>query len=319
LLPSANGGNAYDVQAAWALAGFHDVTVSQQSYRRPGEGMLSYWSRLRRIRTSAQVVVREPFPVVFGRFSAGVKYIAMIHHIDDRLERKSVWHRWYFSRLKKRLAALDLVVTVSDYWAGYLRSLGCRNVRVIHNSFDPSHYRATAESVSGFRAKFGLAADRPVVYIGNASRQKGVHKVYEALKDQGYLLVMSGPRNDASDLPVRYLSLEREDYLLLLQSCDAVICMSEMKEGWNRIAHEAMLCGTPVAGNGAGGMLELLEGGRQAVVGDPAELPGIVRQLLARREQYAADGRSFAERFNLDYFRSSWLTAVESLFQPPLD
>lgn len=268
------------------------------------------------MRYDTDVVIREPFPVVFGRFSQGMRHVAVIHHIDDVLARKSIWHRWYFSRLKRRLTAMDLVVAVSDYWAGYLLSLGCRNVRVIHNSFDPSLYRATSSEIDAFRSRWNLTSGRPLIYIGNASRQKGVHAVHAALKDEGFELVMSGARNDASDLPVRYMRLERPDYLLLLHACDAVICMSKMEEGWNRIAHEAMLCGTPVAGNGSGGMLELLEGGRQEVVSDPGALPATVRKLLAHRAQYAADGRQFAQRFDLEYFRKAWLEAIDSLQAP---
>jgi glycosyltransferase involved in cell wall biosynthesis len=265
------------------------------------------------MRYDADVVIREPYPVVFGRFVPGTEHVAVVHHIDDRLSRKSIWHRWFFARLKRRLTAVNLVVTVSEYWAGYLRSLGCKNVRVIYNSFDLSQYRATKEEVNEFRSRWNIANGRPLVYIGNASRQKGVHSVYAALKDEGFELVMSGARNDAGDLPVKFMRLERADYLLLLHACDAVICMSHLEEGWNRIAHEAMLCGTPVVGNGAGGMLELLQGGKQEIVRDPAALPGAVRKLLDRRTDYAADGRKFAEQFDLDYFRKSWIEAIDSL------
>jgi glycosyltransferase involved in cell wall biosynthesis len=313
ILSAANGGNAYDAQAAWALATVHDVLVSEASFRRNGESVWQHWLRMRRLRYHADVLVREPFAIAFGRFVRGAKHIGVVHHIDRVISKKSFWHRWYFSRLKKRLTAMDLVVTVSGHWAEFLRSLGCKQVKVIYNSFDPSFYQPAASKVAEFRKANGLPDDRPVVYIGNASRQKGVHAVYAALKDTGYHLVMSGPQNRAVDLPVQYFQLEREDYVLLLHCCDAVVCMSEMEEGWNRIAHEAMLCAVPVAGNGAGGMRELLEGGHQAVVGSVSELVSVLPRMIAEKEHVGETGRRFASAFDLDYFRSAWLEAVESL------
>ena len=52
--------------------------------------------------------------------------------------------------------------------------------------------------------------------------------------------------------------------------------MSKFLEGWNRTAHEAMLCRTPVIGSGTGGMRELLLGGQQIICEDIKTLPEIV-------------------------------------------
>jgi glycosyltransferase involved in cell wall biosynthesis len=313
ILPSANGGNAYDVQAALQLSNDFQVSMSSATVKRPGEAAIAYWARLRKLEESAEVVIREPYPIVFGRFRPGIRYIAMIHHIDDELTRKSVFHRWYFRRLKKRLAVMDLVVTVSEFWAGYLRAIGCKNVRVIYNAFDPTEFTVNPSAVAEFKSKYLIPSDRPVIYIGNASRQKGVYDVYQALKDKGYHLLMSGPQNHAPDLPVQYLQLERADYLLMLHACDAVVCMSRMREGWNRIAHEAMLCRVPVIGNGSGGMLELLQGGGQAIAKDSLALPQVVDNVLRHREEFAGAGYEYVSRFDLEYFKNQWATAVNSV------
>jgi glycosyltransferase involved in cell wall biosynthesis len=275
--------------------------------------MIPYWIRMRKVRQVADVVIREPFPVVFGRFIKGVKYVGMIHHIDDTLSRTSMHHRWYFNRLKKRLTALDMVVTVSDYWAGYLKGIGCRNVRVIYNAFDPEEYRVSSSLVETFKRKHGIPFDRPVLYIGNASRQKGVHTVYEALKDNGYHFIMSGPDNRASDLPVQYLRLDRNDYITMLHACSVVVCMSAMVEGWNRIAHEALLCKVPVVGNGSGGMMELLLGGKQEIAGNAEVLKVLIDKVISNRDRYADDGYRFVSQFDMNYFQREWQNAVASL------
>lgn len=313
ILPTANGGNAYDVQAAWQLSTAFSLSVSTHTIKRPGEAALAYWARLRKLEEPAEVVIREPYPTVFGRFRPGIRYMAMIHHIDDELSRKSVFHRWYFRRLKKRLAAMDMVVTVSEFWAGYLRALGCKNVRVIYNAFDPADYIVSRESVAEFKTKHQFPTDLPVIYIGNASKQKGVYEVYRVLKEKGFHLIMSGPQNLANDLPVQYLQLNRKEYVTMLHACDAVVCMSRMREGWNRIAHEAMLCRVPVIGNGSGGMLELLQGGGQAIVKDVNTLPEVVENVLQHRDEFAGAGYKYVSSFDLNYFKDQWTAAVRSL------
>ena len=313
ILPTTNGGNAYDVQAALQLAASFQLTMSTDSIKRPGESAIAYWARLRKLNEEADVVIREPYPTVFGRFRSGSRFVAMIHHIDDELAKKSVFHRWYFHRLKKRLAAMDMVITVSEFWAGYLRAIGCKNVRVIYNSFDPAEFEVAPARVEEFKKKFQIPADRPVIYIGNASRQKGVYEVYRVLKDKGYHLLMSGPSNQATDLPVQYLHLERSEYLAMLHACDAVVCMSKMREGWNRIAHEAMLCRVPVIGNGVGGMLELLQGGGQAIVKDYTNLPSVVENVLQHRDEFAGIGYEYVSQFNIDYFKQQWIAAINAV------
>jgi len=313
LLQVANGGNAYDVQAAWQLEKQFRFQMSTETIKKPGEGMLAYWARIRKNQPKAGVIIREPFPIVFGRFAKGVKYVGMIHHIDEQLSRKSISHRWYFSRLKKRLLALDLIITVSEYWAEYLRGLGCENVKVIYNAFQPEEFNIPAADVNDFKKQNGIPFGKPVIYIGNASRQKGVYGVYAALKDAGYHLIMSGPQQQAADLPVQYFKLDRKDYLRMLHACDVVVCMSELVEGWNRIAHEAMMCKVPVIGNGRGGMMELLQGGKQSIISSTDELPARIEAVIANREIFAAEGYRFASQFDMNYFANTWNETMSAL------
>ncbi|MBK9543792.1 MAG: glycosyltransferase family 4 protein [Bacteroidetes bacterium] len=311
----ANGGNAYDFYSAESLCGKYDIEMSDAALLQAGESTLSYWRRMRRDVPLADAIICEPYPIVFGRRIAGIKYAGMIHHIDDVLGKSSVKHSWYFGRLKRRLSKLDMVITVSSFWKSYLENIGCKSVRVIYNSFDTDLYRVEPEIVSNFKSKHGIPTDRPMVYIGNASRQKGVYEVYEKLKDEPYFLVMSGPQNHAPDLPVKYLKIDHREYLALLTASAAVITNSKMIEGWNRIAHEALLCGTPVVGSGVGGMRELLEGAGQLIASNDSELPAAVKELIQNRTTYSASGKKFVSKFDMHYFRQSWLTAMEELME----
>lgn len=308
----ANGGVAYEHHALRAMRQAFHVEVDPEAVRQPGESMRRYWARMRRhTPAGAALVVRDPRSLAFGaRLEAPT--VAVVHHVDYALQQSSLKHRWYFARLLRRLSDADAVVTVSQFWKGELEQAGCHRVEVIYNAFDVGECDFSPEEVAAFREMHGLPADRPLVYIGNASKLKGVEEVYHALKGEGYTLVMSGRIND-TDVPARWFDLPRPDYLRLLAACDVVVCMSRLLEGWNRVAHEAMLCGTPVIGSGAGGMRELLEGGGQVVLPEADGLPEAVRAVLGRHEAQGHAGRDYAARFDGRYFEDAWTTLARNM------
>jgi glycosyltransferase involved in cell wall biosynthesis len=311
----ANGGNAYDVHAATVIKEKFELEVSDASILRSGDTLLRYWQRMKKDSPSCDVIIREPYPIVFGSRPKNIPCIGMIHHIDDALGKSSLKHVWYFKRLKKRLKKLDLIVTVSGYWREYLESMGCRNVKVIYNAFDPQEYVVNTDLVEKFRKDHDIPQGKALIYAGNASKQKGVYEVYDALKDSGFHLLMSGSRNQARDLPVQYLHLDRSEYIAMLHACDLVITMSRMTEGWNRIAHEALLCGTPVIGSGVGGMKELLNGAGQQIVADKSDLRTAVDEVLHRSSWYAENGKKFTRQFDLNYFSKEWNQTIQELIR----
>lgn len=315
IVNASNGGNSYDFHAVQILASRFNVSVDPFTIKKPGENLAAYWFRMRSHKPQPDVLIMEPFPLVFGKRSASSRSIAMIHHIDEALFNSSIKHRWFFQTLKNKLQRVDLVVTVSRYWKDYLENAGCKNVKVIYNSFDPALYIADAAAVKNFKARFGLDDGRPLLYLGSASRQKGVYEAYQGVKDGNFNLVMTGSENKAPDLPVQFLNLNRPDYLLLLHASDAVITFSKLVEGWNRIAHEAMLCGTPVIGSGTGGMRELLEGGQQFIVDRPENLLAAVETVFQNKTGTGKAGLAFASKFDEFYFKREWIQTIESLIR----
>lgn len=314
LANAANGGNAYDYFAAMALTSDFKVTMDKASVIKADENLFNYWWRMKTHTPAADLIIKEPYPVVFGTKNKSGKTIAMIHHIDDDLEKKSIKHKWFFKRLKKKLPEMDLVVTVSGFWERYLLQIGCSKVKVIYNSFEPKDYFISEEEVTNFKAKY-FFDERPIIYIGNAHRQKGVYEVWGALKNLNYQLVMTGSENHAADLPVKFLTLNHREYITLLHASDAVITLSNMTEGWNRIAHEAMLCKTPVIGSGKGGMKELLTQGGQQIVVDNNELKTKLESALTNKKNFGEMGYEFVSRFDKDYFNREWNNTVHKLFE----
>ena len=86
-----------------------------------------------------------------------------------------------------------------------------------------------------------------------------------------------------------------------------------MTEGWNRIAHEALLSHTPVIGSGVGGMAELLDGAGQAIVKDPAQLPQVLNNVLKEKKALGEKGYQYASQFDRQYFTKSWTQLIQNL------
>ena len=309
---TAAGGVAYEFYATKALAETFDFEFDDKAVLQPSMNKFVHWLNLRR-RIKGDVRFRDAYTLVMGPIGrCASQEIGLIHHIDQTLRTTSRTYQWYFSRLENRLQRLDLVVTVSKYWEQELLKLGCRQCKVIYNSFNPDEFIFTPKEIDQFIGESCLDKNKPIVYIGNAEIQKGVLDVYEALKDFPYTLVMTGPKREKIQIPVVHLHLDRRNYLRLLKACDVVLTMSRMIEGWNRTAHEAMLCKTPVIGSGTGGMKELLEGGDQVICSDIHDLPSLVQQCIDNKDAIGNRGHAFATQYDMTYFFQAW----QELLQP---
>lgn len=254
-------------------------------------------------------VITAPFDRTKG------KKIAIIHHIDfstTRLLFKPtgfVVEKLIYWSLKK----MDAVITVSEYWRSRLLKKGCSNIFVIYNSFDLDNFNISEEETEEFKKKHHLTK-KPIIYIGNCQKPKGVVESYQSLKDLDVYLISSG--RPQVKIPAINLEIEYREYLKLLKAASVVVTMSKFKEGWCRTAHEAMLLKTPVIGSGLGGMKELLEGGKQIVCPEFSFLKSKVEHLLNHpeiRKKMGENGYNFAEDFTSERFRNDWLVLIKRL------
>ncbi|GAI24374.1 unnamed protein product, partial [marine sediment metagenome] len=183
------------------------------------------------------------------------KNLALIYHIDNSvsfliLRPFLFWiEKIFYHSLKK----VDAIVTISEYWKNYFLDRGYSNVYKIYYGFDLTDFEFDSEEILEFKKKFRLEG-KPIIYIGNCQKAKGVMEIWRALRDLDVYLVTSGER--MINIPALNLDLEYRDYLRLLKTSSIVVAMSRFKEGWCITAHEAMLCKTPVIGSGLGGMKE---------------------------------------------------------------
>lgn len=234
--------------------------------------------------------------------------LVIVHHIDTSTSKglSGIFQKFCDKALIKSLSRFSAVVTVSKYWEDVLRHLGFTNIKVIYNSFDVDLYLFSDKEIFEFKQKYSLQ-DKPIIYLGNCQKQKGVVEAYSALKELDCNFITSGIKD--VDLPAKHLNLNFREYRLLLASSNVVVCMSQLIEGWNRTAHEAMLCRTHVIGSGTGGMRELLEIGGGTVCENITQLHSLVEEKLRAPRPYV---RQELKKLDNTYFKKNWKDALDS-------
>jgi glycosyltransferase involved in cell wall biosynthesis len=245
------------------------------------------------------------------------KNLVMIHHIDPFSFPLFSWpfflllERIFYRNLRKT----DFIVTVSKYWQNHFLRKGYKNVYKIYNSFNLEDYNISEQEVENFKKEKNLL-QKPIIYLGNCQKAKGVIEAYNTLRGLNAHLITSGERE--VKIPALNLNLDYREYLILLKASTIVLAMSKMKEGWCRKAHEAMLMEVPVIGSGKGGMKELLEGGKQIICPDFKKLKNKVEYLLnnpEERKKIGKTGFDFAKNFTLERFHKEWQDLITKILK----
>ena len=195
-----------------------------------------------------------------------------------------------------------------------LEGVPAEKVRVELNAYVP---RTGPRPPARLREELGLADDVPLVGTAAIHRpQKALHVLLEAFaRVRGAHLVIAGDgvcrpdlERQAADLGIasrtHFLGL-RDDVDGILAALDVAV-MSSDYEGTPLFGFECMAAGTPLVATAVGGLPDMLEDGRSALLvprRDPAALAaGIERLLAAPDERRAlADAATRAlERYEID-------------------
>ena len=312
------GGKTYEKQLLAFLSkkeeGGYDVSDGYPHSNRTS-GMLRWAEELYRLSMldrCADVLIRDFYSsAVMGKTTG--RNIAVIHHMDSSQKKHPFINKLLEKKIIANLDKIDTIVTVSEYWKEKFEKMGHNDVRVVYNGFDLSSFDITDEEVTDFKERHGLVK-KPIIYLGNPQRAKGVVEAYRVLKKANAYLVTSGEKGRGFDLPVLHFDLGYREYLTLLKASSAVVALSKFKEGWNRTAHEAMLCKTPVVGVAQGGMEELLTNGNQLIYSpthtdwlhELFTLPELVEMALMRRTELGEAGYDYASQFAIERFEKEW-------------
>lgn len=313
---NGKGGGIYNQLVADVMKDTYSAEIYEavQSKQNKIHSFSKIYYNLSKLRGQKDVWIRTSNPVITLPFdNTHGKNIALIHHIDNSLKPVSI--KIVGSILDRILIhninRVEKIVVVSQFWKEYLEALGYDSIEVIYNPFDLKEFIFSDDDIDRFKIKYRLSG-KPIIYLGNCQKAKGVVEAYEALKDLDAHLVTSGAKD--VDLPATYLNVSYREYLMLLQASSVAITMSKFNEGWCRTAHEAMLCKTPVVGSGRGGMGELLAGGKQIICPDFSKLRDCVEYAMNNSKPGEA-GYAFAsqDRFTIEFFRRKWVDLVNDL------
>jgi glycosyltransferase involved in cell wall biosynthesis len=239
------------------------------------------------------------------------KKILQFHHIGGEIPTSFIPLNYFLNKIfYKNLKKIDVIVTEAEYWSSHFINKGFSNVKKIYNPFSFDNYSCGETQLQNFKQKYNLV-DKPIIYIGNCQKWKGVVDSYNSLKDLDVYLVTSGRKT--VNLPTVHLNLSFTEYISLLKSASVVVTMSKFPEGWCRTAHEAMLMKTPVIGSGLGGMGELLNNGKQ-ITSNFTQLRKNVEYVLEHRE-LGKFGFEYArqKQFSKEYFEKEWIALINSL------
>ncbi len=314
-LPGFGGGNIYQKNIIKALRSKHKISCFELSRHK----LLG--NRIGKIKQAAEIVrnhreidvwITTYLPTIALAFARPRgNAISLFYHHDDHMYPNRIlslfMKKVYFNQVRQ----CGKVVTIAKYWKEYLNSHGVIDQTIIYWGFDSSLFDYSPEVAQEFRYKYHFPG-KPIIYLGNCQRHKGVIQSYDALKDMDAYLITSGEKE--VKIPALNLNLTYNDYRKLIYTSNVALTMSQFKEGWNATAHESMLARTPVIGSGLGGMAELLEGGGQIICENISDLPDHVSNVLSNSRNYGDRGYDFASQFTLDRFGSDWNELV-SQFQ----
>lgn len=306
------GGTLYEIDAIETLSENYDISVNLNYIKT--ENTLKYYFKRHQKFLNADICVTDPYVLAFNKLDYKRHNIAIIHHIDEGLVKQTKFGKFFLKQLLKNLAKVDLVVVVSKYWKNYLASKGIENIKIIYNSYNLEDFEVEEYKLETLKKKLQLDSEKPTIYLGKLGKGKGVEKVLQYIDVSKYNLIATGKNKSTSDA-YRTVFLPKEDFPVLLKLADVVLCMSTMPEGWNRIAHEAMLVKTPVIGSGSGGMKELLNNAGQSVISEFSKLESEIQKVIENKIELGDLAFDYVKQFNSEYFKSEWTSLIRNVIQ----
>ncbi|MEQ9485077.1 glycosyltransferase [Coleofasciculus sp. F4-SAH-05] len=248
--------------------------------------------------------------LVIGAFASFLSRRPLVYHLRDILSPD------HFSSTNRRVAVTlanrfaSLVITNSQATQAAFVDAGGRGelTHVVYNGFEPENYNIPPTDAHAIRQTVGLEEQFVVGHFSRLSPWKGQHILLEAVaqcpKDVTVLLVgdaLFGEQDYVEKLHqtvtklglkerVKFLGF-RSDIVLLMKACDLIAHTSTAPEPFGRVIIEAMLCGRPVVGAAAGGVVELIEPGKTGWLfppGNSQELAQIIMNCYQQPEQAAA-------------------------------
>jgi len=196
------------------------------------------------------------FAVICNIFTQNKVYIVL--HNFDEYDGKSFWLNLYYEALffvlKNTKNDNISIITVAPFWVKYFKEKIKNNITVFHfpNFFDGEFY-----------SDFIAVIKKKQIHLGQWSfkNHADVFEIAKQLTEQGYYCYFSTNFKDfatkTSNYDVVYFD-QFENYLTQMALSEFTLAITGINEGWNRVAHESILVGTPVIAYAKAGLLNLI-------------------------------------------------------------
>lgn len=306
------GGTLYEIDAIESIKREYSISVNSNYIKK--ENTIKYFLKKHKRTIQADICVSDPYVLAFNKLDYKKYNIAIIHHIDESLAKSSFLGKLFLNQLLKNLKKVDLVVVVSKFWESYLRTYGIQNIKIIYNSYALLDFTFEDQDAISLKERLKLDPKKPTIYLGKHTQGKGVDEILKHIDCSKFNLIASG-KGAAQNDKYQSVFLSKKEFPMLLKIADVVLAMSTMPEGWNRIAHEAMLVKTPVIGSGSGGMRELLENSGQKIVTDFSNLKNEIDNVIENKWELGNLAFDYVKKFDESYFQSEWLGLIKQIEQ----
>jgi glycosyltransferase involved in cell wall biosynthesis len=195
------------------------------------------------------------------------------------------WRNYFYNELDRwSLKAASQVVTVSHASLEQLRSKGIHSekIRVIHNAVHAGYSTEPVDtpSVAALRASLGIPVGQKVILsVGRLSKEKDQASLVDAMTElrgsfSPYLLIVGeGPEQKTIVERARTLRLTnkvilmgQQDHIRPFYALADVVVISSRSEGSPNVLLEALAAGVPVVATAVGGIPEMVEDGKHALL-----------------------------------------------------
>lgn len=212
-------------------------------------------------------------------------------------------------------------------------------IPVVHNGLDPEVFFPKRNRA--LNGRLGVSADLPVVgIVGVLARWKGqleflrmASLLVKAGSPASFAVIggeiydTSGGKGYEAELKEEARRLGISDRVLFtgflkdpveaVNGLDVLVHASLKPEPFGRVIVEGLACGVPVVASADGGVLEIVEDGKTALLVRPGDIEGMagaVSQVLedpSLREKLVSSGR---ERFLSSFTREAYVRGIEELY-----
>ncbi len=260
------GGYRHEQQLLDAMTDFyvsHGLSVSKhtirikQYFKGLGHLKLQWWSFINASFDVNIVVARCALSAMIRNCFNAKKILIVLHNYDQddyKTGSLALYYRLLFWVLRSFSFKHVTVVAVSPFWVNEFKHLIHHKIPVFlfPNLFSPSAY---------YLYRTGIKQKQ--IHLGQYSLKNDPHvfELAKRLTAAGYTCYFSTlnqrEQGKFEGYEVRFSSFEH--YLSDMASSEYTVAYIAVNEGWNRIAHESLLVGTPVIGVNKGGLGDLLK------------------------------------------------------------